>query len=497
MTITQKKNHSISIVLNIALLIGLYLLTRNFLLFHAYAEGFSIAIAILMFVVTWNARHFIDNFYIHFVGLSYLFVANIDFLHTLGYMGMNVFPDYSFYANQLWILGRAMEALSLLVGFRFIRRREKFNEYAMLGIYTVISAIGILSIFTWKIFPEAFIEGVGQTPFKISAEYAIIAVLLVVLYLLRRHQSEFSDTIYRLLRLSIITTILAELFFTFYIDNYGISNVLGHYFKIISFFLIYKSIIEKGIREPYEVIFHKLEQKRKELKASNAAKTKLFSIISHDLRSPFNGIIGVSDLLVSDEIHLEPEEEKEMLLALNRSSREAYSLVNNLLDWSQMNLEGITLQKERLHPHKVIERVLRTLEEPLDRKDLKISIEGAESLIVTADERSLELIFRNILSNAIKYSYRGGRIQVSLASAEGQGIVTITDEGPGMSPERLQTVRESLYNKSLPGTEEEKGTGLGLGLVKEFIAKNGGAMEIESEKRKGTTFRLAFPGPQA
>lgn len=83
-----------------------------------------IAIGILMFVITWNAKKYIDNYYLYFIGLSYVFVSNIDFLHVLAYSGMNVFPDYDFYANQLWVVGRFMESLSLLAGFYFINKKK-------------------------------------------------------------------------------------------------------------------------------------------------------------------------------------------------------------------------------------------------------------------------------------------------------------------------------------------------------------------------------------
>ncbi len=256
----------LSTFMYVALLVILYLMTSNYLLFHAYAEGFSIVIAALMFVLTWNSRQYIDNPYLRFIGLGYLFVANIDFLHILGYVGMNVFAGYDYYANQLWVLARYMESLTLLVGLYFLYKQKSCNDYLVLVVYTIISAIGIFSIFVWKIFPIAFVGGIGQTPFKIISEYIIMGILVLVLVGLKNFQEHFGPQLLRLISLSVVMTILSELFFTFYISNYGISNIMGHYFKIISFYLIYKSIVEKSIKEPYDIIFRNLEKRGSNLR---------------------------------------------------------------------------------------------------------------------------------------------------------------------------------------------------------------------------------------
>src|SRR6056297_664487 len=226
-----------------AIFIILWLLSRNFLLFHAYAEGFSIVIAVMMFVITWNSRHVIDNYYLYFIGLTYLFVANFDFLHTLGYSGMNVFPDYDFYANQLWVVGRLMESISLLLGFYFLKRKKRVNAIWVMIIYGIISVFFILVILVFKVFPDCFVEGVGQTPFKIMSELIIIGILILAIVALFNKKNYFTKAIFHSLLLSFIVTIISELFFTIYIHNYDISNILGHFAKIVSFFLIYRSII--------------------------------------------------------------------------------------------------------------------------------------------------------------------------------------------------------------------------------------------------------------
>lgn len=488
------QNRKITTVLfSLGLLLLLYLLTKNFLLFHAYAEGFTIIIAGLMFVITWHARKYIDNYYLHFIGLSYLFIANIDFLHVLGYTGMNIFPDYDFYANQLWVFGRFMESLTLLGGFYFLHRGKKARDWVVLGVYTLLSVLGILAIFVWRIFPEAFIAEEGQTMFKLVSELIIIGILILVLWGLEHYQHHFSKQLYRFLQLSILATILSELFFTVYIDNYSISNVLGHYFKIISFYLIYKSIVDKGIQEPYDVIFSKLEAKRKELATANEAKMKLFSILGHDLKSPFHSLMGTVELLADNRDAFTPEEEKEIFQELKRTTEDTYDMVTNLLDWVSVNMENITFNFE---PIQLLDELFSSSKNHYRlarEKDLTFKIEGDENALIYADHNSIQIILHNLLSNAVKFSHKGGVIEGYVENKESQVTLTIKDYGIGMSQDQIKQLLSSELNASTPGTMNEKGTGLGINIIKEFVEKNHGKMEIESIKEVSTTIILTFP----
>ncbi|SMP63459.1 sensor histidine kinase [Anoxynatronum buryatiense] len=491
----KENNKLLSAFMYAALLVSLYLMTSNFLLFHAYAEGFAIVIAVLMFVITWNARHYIDDHYLHFIGLAYLFIANIDFLHVLGYTGMNIFPNYDYHANQLWVLGRYMESLTLLAGFYYLHQKKKCSELWVMMVYTLISALGILAIFVWKIFPEAFIAGVGQTPFKIISGYMVMGILMLVLVGLRYYRDHFGPHLVRLIGLSVAMTIISELFFTFYIDNYGISNVMGHYFKIISFYLIYKSIVEKGIQEPYEIIFRRLEKKRSQLTKANETKMKLFSIIGHDLRSPFNNLLGVVEVLTNDPRAFDPEEQKELFNELHETTKETYSLVNNLLSWASVNMEGLKLDTMEISPMEIMDEAVNGLKGILEKKALQINISGDPELTIMADAKSAEAIIRNLMSNAIKFSHTGGHINLSVHQDSREVIIQVQDHGVGMTPEQVEKLLVSEINESTVGTANERGTGLGFNIVREFVQLNQGRLEIDSQVDQGTVIRLFFQSP--
>jgi PAS domain S-box-containing protein len=243
----------------LAALFGLYLTSlHGYLLFHGLAEGFSIVIACGIFMIVWNARRLLQNQYLLFIGIGYLFVGGIDFLHTLAYKGMGVFEGYGAdLPTQLWIAGRYMEALSLLLATFFIHR--KFSPPRVFIAYGLATGVLLASIFSWKIFPTCFQEGVGLTPFKIYSEYIICLILLAAVVPLIKNAKDFDRKVLILLIASIVTTIAQEIAFTAYLSVYGPSNLIGHLLKIISFYLLYKAIVETSLVSPWNLLFRDLK----------------------------------------------------------------------------------------------------------------------------------------------------------------------------------------------------------------------------------------------
>ncbi len=249
-------------------LIGLSLTSLySYILFHSLVELITMIIAGGIFILIWNTRQFNDGDYLLFIGISYLFVMALDLIHTLSYKGMGVFPgDSSNLSAQLWIAARYVQSLSLLAAPFFVRRR--LNVTLMLVGYTLLLTLLILSIFAWQIFPVCFIEGQGLTPFKIASEYAISLILLTGIAWLLRFRHAFDRQVFTLLLASLILTIGAELAFTSYISVYGPSNLLGHLLKLLASYLIYKALIETGLRRPY-ALFLSLAESRQALQQAH------------------------------------------------------------------------------------------------------------------------------------------------------------------------------------------------------------------------------------
>jgi len=245
-------------------LFGLYLTSLySYLLSHTLAELFSVIIGCNIFLVAWHSRQRLDNNFFLFLGIAYLFISGIDLLHTLAYKGMGVFTGYD--ANlptQLWIAARYCQSLSLLVSPLFLRR--KLNIYPVLAACTIVIAALLVAIFA-DIFPACFVEGIGLTPFKKISEYIISSILLSSIGVFLYKRKAFDQNVVQWLVASLILTIGSELAFTFYVSVYGLSNLVGHFFKLISFYLIYIAIVEMGLEKPQRLLFNNLKRNEKEL----------------------------------------------------------------------------------------------------------------------------------------------------------------------------------------------------------------------------------------
>ena len=274
----------VTVLLGISILVVLYLTgLYNYLLFHGIAEMFSIAVACGIFMIAWNSRRFMNNSYFLFIGIAYLFIGGLDGVHTLAYTGMGVFTGYNTnLPTQLWIAARYLESLSLLIAPFLIGRRLKAS-LVVFG-YMVLFSLSLVSIFYWDIFPTCFvegIEGIGRlTPFKKISEYIISLILVGSIVMILRKRKEFDIGVLRLVIASIIITIFSEMSFTFYVHAYGFSNLVGHFLKIVSFYLIYRALIKTGLVHPYNLLFRDLKQNEEALRESEELHRITLSSIS-------------------------------------------------------------------------------------------------------------------------------------------------------------------------------------------------------------------------
>lgn len=248
-------------------LIALYLISiKNYLLFHSFIELFSVVISGSVFILS-TFTYDKDKNSFSLLGIGYLFVGLIDFLHTLSYQGMNIFEPDKYFANQLWICARTLEAATILIFLTRIKKNKMPGYYITFFIYFVLFSIALATVFHYEIFPACYIPGQGQTRFKIYSEYAICALLGVSLLLANTNGRIENERIRRFLSASIIITILSELSFTLYTDNYGLLNVIGHLLKAASFYFIYKSILLVNVQNPLNLIFKQLNEKEERILA--------------------------------------------------------------------------------------------------------------------------------------------------------------------------------------------------------------------------------------
>ncbi len=233
-------------------------------LFHLLAELASIIIAYSIFLLAWPARRLLVNDYLLFFGFVYLVVGSVDLAHTISYKGMGILStDNADTPTQLWIIARYIEAGALLAGPIFLRR--KLPVWWALGISLTLLALSLLLVFEWGVFPTCFQEGSGLTPFKIISEYIIILLIIAAIVRLRRIRETLHPHLYHSMIVAMTVTILGELAFTLYSDVYGVYNILGHVFKIISFYYIYRALIVAGLTDPLDVLFNDLRRTNENL----------------------------------------------------------------------------------------------------------------------------------------------------------------------------------------------------------------------------------------
>jgi len=230
-----------------------------------------------------------------------------------------------------------------------------------------------------------------------------------------------------------------------------------------------------------------------ELKELNATKDKLFSIISHDLKNPFNNLLCILRQILENMDHYSSLEIREHIKMLEQSSKRGYELLENLLEWSMSQRGSIQYNSTHLNIYEVVKECLLVTENQIFNKNISLHINIDKDAHINADYNMLKTVLRNLITNAIKYSNSEGNIYLSSEIHNKEVEITIKDEGVGIDKDDLDKLFKIDIKHSTPGTANEHGTGLGLILCYEFVRKHNGKIWVESQKNKGTTFKISIP----
>ena len=236
-----------------------------------------------------------------------------------------------------------------------------------------------------------------------------------------------------------------------------------------------------------------LDEKNKYLNTLSSTKNKLFSILAHDLRNPFHSMLGFSDLLLTEFDSLSSEEQRQYIEIIKRGLNSTYDLLVNLLFWSQANTGSLEKRPENFEFMRLIISNIKLVESHALQKEIAIEFNQGDEVQVFADENMVEIVLRNIITNAIKYTPRNGKVIIYTNIEDGFLRCSIKDGGIGIEEENLDHIFDLEKKLNRNGTEGERGTGLGLVLAKEFIEINGGKIYAESRPREGSTFTFTIP----
>ncbi len=236
-----------------------------------------------------------------------------------------------------------------------------------------------------------------------------------------------------------------------------------------------------------------LKRANEELKKSNATKNKFFSIISHDLGNFFHALIGLSSMLTEEHDSLSVEKKEKVFEIILKSSEKGYRLLQNLLQWSQAQTGKITSKPTKFGLKTFIADNFELSSTQAKAKNITLVSSISDTTTVFTDKNMLDTVIRNLISNAIKFTPVNGKVELLSEEKDSEVEISISDTGVGISPQDIEKLFRVDINHSTIGTGEEKGTGLGLILCKEFVEKNGGKIWVESEVGKGSQFHIRLP----
>jgi len=239
-----------------------------------------------------------------------------------------------------------------------------------------------------------------------------------------------------------------------------------------------------------------IQKKNEDLNKSNATKDRFLGIIAHDLKNPISVVWGLSDALITHD-ELGEEERKSFLISINNSIKHTSSLLENLLNWARAQDNTIQFEPHLHNARSITEKELDFLKEQAKNKSIQITHKIPSDLTLYADLPMFQTIIRNLVTNAIKYTFPNGQIEIKAqqVSIEKNNYteITICDDGVGMSEEKVNQLFTIRNNSSTKGTNNEEGSGLGLLLCKEFIGIHKGILKVESEPKNGSCFKCLFP----
>lgn len=258
---------------------------------------------------------------------------------------------------------------------------------------------------------------------------------------------------------------------------------------VITHFLAVKEDITQRIKAEDEI-----KRKNEELIKIDSEKDKFFSIIAHDLRSPFNGFLGLTQIMAEELSSLTRDEIQEIAVSMQNSATNLFRLLENLLKWARMQQGLIPFKKEFVDLLPIVNDSVEMLKESAKNKKIELTVNFPDNLKVFVDVDMLQTVIRNLVSNALKFTPRGGKISISAKTSERKGVeISVTDSGIGMNWAMVDNLFKLDVKTNRNGTEDEPSTGLGLLLCKEFIEKHGGKLWVESQEGKGSVFYFTIP----
>ena len=393
-----------------------------------------------------------------------------------------IFSDYYFHSKQILlgylIVQRVFFEIATFGLLFYFRKPRNLKQYE-----TCITAwmvyISIVVIYINSVRPTEYI---GYLIIDVIMTFAAYQVPALKLKLQTAIAVSFS--LIEFVILNFFKEIPQHTTFLPYIASFLLANSFGYLFSRRNQLLQ---------RSQYDLLNTETKLKL-ELEKLNGDKDKIFSIIAHDLKNPFNSILNNSELLLSQYKELSKDEILTSLTSLNNAANKFQELLGGLLEWAKIQLDKFQLNRENVRLSEIIKKIFSVFEQRVLEKGIILKSNINNNLEVVVDENIVSSIIRNLLSNAIKFTSSGGKIVIDAAIVDNNVEIVVSDSGVGMSKKSVDNLF-STYNEDISslGTENEVGTGLGLYICRELVALHGGSLKVTSEQGKGSLFKVILP----
>jgi signal transduction histidine kinase len=485
----------------------------NYLPAHMFAETFSIVVAMLVFGVAWNAYSAVRPGNIIILACALFAVGIIDFAHTLSFKGMPDFvtPSGTEKAINLWLSARLVAALALFaVAIRsWGPLADPRSRYWLLaGGLAVAIAVSWLGVAYPDVWPHTFVPGQGLTPLKIGAEFAIVVVLLVPAVLFYRQARVPQTYDAASLFAATVITILGELCFMLYSDVADIFNLLGHFYKIVAYFFIYRAVFVASVREPFQRLDTELAENRRmseeleryrdhleelvvkrtaQLEAANKELEAFSYSVSHDLRAPLRSIDGFSQILLKKYQAQLDEFGNDYLVRVRRASQRMGQLIDDLLQLSRVTRSEI--RQERIDLSGIAQNVVEELRKTEPARQVQFELQ--QGLQVHADPGLLRVVLENLLGNAWKFTSKKADPKIEFGVCDKDGGFFVRDNGDGFNMDYVHKLFGAFQR--LHSANEFEGTGIGLATVQRIIHRHHGRVRAEGKEGEGATFYFTLP----
>jgi len=467
----------------------------SYIAFHNTAEFFSIMVSLCVFSVGWFTYDQSQDRHALFLGTAFLAIGLIDFMHTLSNAAMPAFitPNSTNKSTQFWISARLFDASAFLISaFIFPETQSRWlsRKLLMTAALAVTGFLFIGVVFFQSYLPATAIPGVGLTPLKRYAEYLAIVLLITAFAAYWNRMAKTGDRMLLHYLAAFIICIFSEGVFASYKTGFDTYNVVGHIYKIIAFYLIYKALFVTAVKNPYI----RLKEYAAKLEQGNRDLLDFSFIASHDLQEPLRKIQTFSDRLKNTEYDSMSEKSLDYLERMERSARTMQDLIFDLRRYC-----GVQSDSEPMIPVDLKECVAEAAADLRGIcEETGGTVEIGELPRIEANRVQMRELFRNLICNSLKYhGHEKPLVKVYFDSTCPDGCLEfhIEDNGAGFDERYLDKIFKPfrrLHAKSSP----YEGTGMGLAICRKIVERHGGSISAKSEPGNGSTFIVRLPGTQ-